>query len=137
MDQSKEVGKAGFLEWANMCFSWAGVTREMERGKLVLGEKVYGGGFDAGGGDAATKISQEKEFVNMEGHGRVTVFVAIVDGGKFADGDVVTGFLFYFADGGGAGGIAERVQRPSSRSCTSRMRSRSKTAVRISIFGVA
>ena len=74
---------------------------------MVFGEKIGGGGFNAGGGGATKEASEKKELVDMERHGRMAVFVAIEDSGEFGDGDVEAGFFFDLADGDGAGGFTD------------------------------
>ncbi len=79
----------------------------------------------------------------MERDWGMPVFVPVVNRRQFRDHDVAAGLLFHFTNRRQAGRVPTSaqppgsVQRPSCRSLTSNTRSRSKTAARMSIFGVA
>ena len=120
-----------------------GDARQRERRQVPFREKIDAAGFDAFGGTAATQFAKEENLEDVMLNRRMVVFVAIVDCGQFVYDNVETGFFFHFADGGKTRRIAD--VRPSTRQCPQSVGAffheqdsiASKTAARMSIFGVA
>jgi len=56
---------------------------------------------------AACEFSEEEKLIGVEDIGRMTMEVAVEDGGEFGDADFVAGFFAGFADGSHGGRLAD------------------------------
>lgn len=83
-----------------------GDARERERREMIFGEELGASGFGAVLRGAATKISEEEDFVGVEGVRGMALLVAIEKGGKLGDADFIAGFFADFASSGDGGRLA-------------------------------
>ncbi len=80
---------------------------ERERREMIFGEELGIRGFVAVLGSTADEFGEEKDFVGMKGVGRMAVQIAVEEGDKLGDADVVAGFFAGFAGGGDGGRLTD------------------------------
>ena len=70
---------------------------------MIFGEELGVGGFMAVLGSATGEFGEEEDFVGVKGIGRMTVEVAVENGGEFGNADIEAGFFASFAGSGNGG----------------------------------
>ena len=84
-----------------------GDANERQRWQVVLVEKFGAAGFVTALRRAASDFGEKEKLVGVKGVGRMTVKIAVKNGGEFGDADLVAGFFAHFAGGGDGGRFAD------------------------------